>query len=219
MNKLYKRLALSGATGVVGAALIAAPAHACHPVGTIKKSVEDVTTSSTLTDANGVSTALVVDSGDTLQYVIKVSNTGQPAADGVNDMVNTALTDTLPAGIALASDPTQTTIAENLGTIKPGDSVTKTYAVKVTDTTDGDVITNKACFTGKSVNNSNNQSGCDTAVVKVHVPTPPTPPVTPTQPTVLPNTGAGNVLGIGGAAVVLGYAGYLLNAKRHAAQR
>lgn len=50
-------------------------------------------------------------------------------------------------------------------------------------------------------------SGYVTLTVKVHMPTTPTPPVTPpttpTPPTALPNTGAGDVVGIFGAVAVV----------------
>jgi len=199
------------------AAAIAAPAFACHPVGTITKGVQDQTTSSATTDANSVSAALSVNNGDTLVYIITVKNTGASASNGNNDMNNVVLTDALPAGVQMASG--QSAISEQLGTIKPGQSVTKTYTVKVTDTKDGDVITNTACYTGNSKDNKNNQKGCDSAVVKVHVPTPtpnPTPtPSTPQAPSTLPDTGStalSTSLAVTGATI-LGYALNLLRLK------
>jgi len=87
-----------------------------------------------------------------------------------DDMAYTVMTDTLPSGVELISNPSQRTITENIGTIVPGDKVTKQYQVKVTDSTDGDVITNQACYTGNSIAKDNAQSGCSTVVVKVRVP-------------------------------------------------
>lgn len=172
-----KILAISATIGI--AAIVAVPAFACHPNGVITKKVQDVTTSTSLVDANTATSALTVNNGDTLKYVITISNTG--AAGDLNAMINTVLKDTLPAGVQLASGGS--TISENLGTIQPGKSITKEYLVKVTDSKNDDVVTNKACFTGDSTDHKLPQSGCDTAVVKIHVPeTPVTPPATPAAP-------------------------------------
>jgi uncharacterized repeat protein (TIGR01451 family) len=204
-----------------------APAYAWHPIGTITKTVQDQTASGAASDANDAASAVTVAPGDTLLYSITVSNTGAATANGNNDMAGTKLTDTLPAGVTLVSNPSTQIITEDLGTIAPGEHVTKTYQVKVTSTTDGDVITNKACFSGNSSVGDSQQTGCDTAVVKVSVPTTPTPPVTPTTPTTplappttpaaaLPNTGSTGltaVLVIAGG-VGLGYAANVLRLRR-----
>ncbi len=228
MNKpRVTHLVQSSVIGVVLAALAISPAYACHPVGTINKSVEDLTTGSALVDANDDSTALSVNSGDTLEYVITVSNTAAQADNNQNDMVNTVVTDTLPSGVQYISDPSETSITDNVGTIAAGKSVTITYEVKVTSTQNGTYLTNTACFTANSVNNNDPQSGSDTAVVLVNVPTPtpaPTPAPTPTTPapaapTALPNTGPGNYIVPSAVLVsVLGYAGYMFRLKRHAAR-
>lgn len=188
---------------------VATPALAWHPKGTIIKKVQDITTNSALVDANDANSALAVNTGDTLKYVITVSNTGEADSKGYNDMAKTVMTDTLPAGIVLANGGGNT-ITENIGLIKPGQSVTKEYLVKVTAAQDGAVVTNKACFTGDSTVNDSPQKGCDNAVVKVKVPktpdTPKTPetPVTPEVPTIIPSTGpealVGTTLILAGAA-------------------
>jgi uncharacterized repeat protein (TIGR01451 family) len=212
-----KRVTLAAATGVttvlsIGA--LTATAYAWHPAGTINKSVQDQTTSSANVDANDATTALIVNSGDTLVYTVTVGNNGAAASNGNNDMAKTVVTDTLPAGLQLVGTAPNT----NLGTLKPGQSMTVKYTVKVTSTKDGDVITNKACFTGNSTAGDAPQSGCDTAVVKVHVP--PTPPVVPPstpQPPVLPDTGT-TALSAGlfvTAATLLGYALNALRLKLH----
>ncbi|HUB93050.1 MAG TPA: hypothetical protein VMB52_00960 [Verrucomicrobiae bacterium] len=172
-------------------AVLTSSAYAWHPQGTIQKEVQDQTTDSAIMDANDSSTALTVNTGDTLVYTITVSNTGAIASNGDNDMVDTIVTDTLPAGLQLVGSAPNT----NLGTIKPGQKTTIQYTAKVTDATDGDIITNQACFTGNSSAGDAPQNGCDTAVVKVHVPpaapAPSAPaPTPPPAPAALPNTGS-----------------------------
>jgi uncharacterized repeat protein (TIGR01451 family) len=224
MNK-FSKITVTSASSIILAASIVSPAFAWHPKGEIVKSVQNVTSGSALSDANDASTAVAAKPGDTLKYVITVKNAGDPDDSGNNDMAKTTMKDTLPAGVELTSDASQRTISEDLGTIKPGKSVTKEYTVKVTATTDG-IIENKACFTGDSKANDNPQNGCDSANVKVTVPpTPVTPPVTPvtpvtpttpTMPTTLPNTGPGQMVAVAAAAAAIGYAGYLLRIKRSA---
>lgn len=221
-----KKITMIAATGVTGIALataVVSPAFAWHPKGQIVKSVQNVTTGSALSDANTAAAAVAAKPGDTLKYVIVVSNVGDQDKSGGNDMAGTVMTDNLPAGVELASNPSQRQITENLGTIKPGKSVTKEYLVKVTAQQDG-VIENKACYTGDSTVHDNPQKGCDTANIKVTVPPAPvtpapvTPeaPVTPTQPaapTELPKTGPANIIMLGAAAAALGYAVNLLRLK------
>lgn len=223
--KNSKVLISSAVLSVVVAGAIAAPAFAWHPQGQIVKYVSNQTTGSAQSDANTIATAVAAKPGDTLKYVINVKNAGAADSKGYNDMAKTVMTDTLPAGVELVSNPAQRTITENLGLIKPGQTVSKEYVVKVTATKDG-VIENKACFTGNSTANDNPQSGCDVADVKVTVPTAPvTPPetpktpetpqtpetpVTPETPAELPSTGPGDLIV---PAVVLSaatYAGILL---------
>jgi uncharacterized repeat protein (TIGR01451 family) len=215
--KKVSLLTSASLTSLMAIGLVAAPAYAWHPKGVIVKKVQNQTAGSAISDANTKETAVSAAPGDTLVYTITISNTGAPAANNDDDMAATKLSDTLPTGIELVSNPTQRTITEDLGTITPGNSVTKTYAVKVTDTTDGDVITNKACFTGDSIVNDNPQSGCDVAIVTVKVP-PVTPPTTPTPPvtppvggsgaTTLPNTGNSALTAslLVGLAAIVGYA-------------
>lgn len=163
--KISKVLAVAGVTGVVAASAIAAPALAWHPKGVIKKYVQNQTTGSALSDANDV--AVDAKPGDTLKYVIEVSNIGN--AGKTNEMHFTKMTDTLPAGVELIANPGSRTITEDLGVIEPGKKKTKEYLVKVTSKKDG-VIENKACFTGDSEVKDRPQQGCDVANIKVTVP-------------------------------------------------
>src|SRR6266568_2523592 len=212
--KSLKVLGGASAMGIITAAMVAVPVFACFPQGKIVKTVQDVTSKSAVSDANEAANALSVIQGDVLTYTVTVSNQEtKVGSKGEDQMTNTTLTDTLPAGVQLISNPGQTTITENLGTISAKGSVTKSYQVKVTATTDGAVLTNKACYTsGSNLGSKYNQSGCDAAVVKVTVPVPtPTPTPTPTPPpaaptptptptpvtptaTALPNTGAATFL-------------------------
>jgi uncharacterized repeat protein (TIGR01451 family) len=163
---------------------------AWHPQGTIKKSVQNVTDGGPVSDANSASAAVSAKPGDVLRYTVVVSNVAANASNGDNDMAYTVMKDNLPTGVALVSDPAKRAINEDMKTITPGKSVTKTYDIKVTSTTDGAVIDNQACFDADSIVHDNPQSGCDHAFIKVHVPpTPPTPtPPTPTPPTPTPPT-------------------------------
>jgi uncharacterized repeat protein (TIGR01451 family) len=167
---------------------------AWHPQGTIKKSVQNVTANGPVVDANTATTAVFAKPGDILNYIIVVSNVAPSARNQYNDMAYTVMTDTLPAGVELVSNPTKRNIVENIGTILPGKSVAKMYQVRVISTTSGSLIENKACFKADSVVKDNPQSGCDLALTKIKIPvttptptpptqTPPTPPTTPTPPT------------------------------------
>jgi uncharacterized repeat protein (TIGR01451 family) len=223
-------------SGIIAAVAISGTALAWHPQGTITKSVQDITANGTMQQADTDAAAVTVKPGDVLDYEIVISNTASKASNNENDMANTVMTDTLPNGIELLSNTSETTITQNIGTIKPGDKVTEDYVVKVTANTDGEIITNKACFTGNSVVNDDAQSGCDVAEIKVSNPAAPTPAPTPTTPATttptpttpapsapapavpapqsIPNTGPGGdaiVLGVFSAAA--GYIGYVLRLK------
>lgn len=212
-----KLLLSAGVIATVAIISISTTALAWHPKGVITKKVQNVTTGSTLSEADTVSAAVAAKPGDTLKYVIEVRNDGAPASNNHNDMAKTVMTDTLPAGIELVSNPSQRTITENLGTLTPGQKVTKEYAVKVTALKSG-TIENTACFTGDSAVNDSPQKGCNPAVVKVTVPAPPvTPPVTTTpetpapkveMPAELPTTGPESLFG---AAIALGAAWFAIH--------
>jgi len=211
-----KKLLISSVTGVAMAGLMVAPVFACTPKGVITKFVTDVTTGSQMVDANAVADALVVHPGDTLLYTVVIANNGGTTNDDADAMIETVLTDNLPAGVTPVSG--SAAINETVGRISEHSKVTKTYNVTVSkDAKDGDVITNQACFTGEATNHDKNQhqKGCDVAIVKVSVPTPPVtpqPPVTP--PKELPHTGIGNLLPLTGLSASLGYAANLLRLKR-----
>lgn len=151
--------------------LTAGIAAACHPQGVILKDVQNLTTKSATVKADTNATALVAHPGDTLVYHISVAN----KATGRDDqMINTIITDALPAGLELVKQD-----SFNLGQINMKQTVERTITVKVTAKTAG-VIKNQACFTGDSTDHKVPQKGCDLAYIKVEVPTPsPSPSVSP----------------------------------------
>lgn len=182
ISKVLLSVSLIGAlclTGLSGTAL------AWHPKGVITKKVQNITANTALSEADTAAQAVAAKPGDTLKYVIEIRNDGAPDAKGYNDMAKTVMTDALPTGVQLASNPAQRQITENIGLIKPGQKVVKEYLVKVNTSKDS-TITNTACFTGDSTANDNPQKGCNPAVIKVTVPPAPEKPqvpVTPTTPT------------------------------------
>lgn len=221
--KVSKVLLSAGLIGIISLAGLASTAYAWHPKGIITKKVQNVTTGSMLSDADTLGAAVAAKPGETLKYVIEVSNIGAADSKGYNDMASTVMTDTLPTGIELVSNPAQRQISENLGTIKPGKSVVKEYLVKVTAATAG-AIENTACFTGNSTANDNPQQGCNPAVVTVTIPetpvttvpeTPKKPVVTPQVPAELPHTGiAENVIFSSFALGLLVYVTYIYVSSR-----
>jgi uncharacterized repeat protein (TIGR01451 family) len=225
MKSTTKLLATAGVTGVVLAGAFTGTAAAWHPKGVITKYVQNQTTNGQMSDANTTATAVSAKPGDTLKYTIIVENKGAAASNGYNDMHYTKMTDTLPAGVELVSDPTKRTINEDLGVIKPGQKVTKEYIVKVTSQKDADVIENKACFTGDSEVKDQPQKGCDPAIIKVTVPPKPEEPKKEepkkeepkkeilSAATTLPETGAGSLVAPVGIAAGLGYAANVVRLK------
>jgi len=236
MKSSITLIAASSVTGIIMAGALVSPAFAWDPKGTIVKSVQNQTANGQMSDANDEQNAVTAKPGDLLKYSIVIANDGDADNKGMNDMAKTTVTDTLPAGVELVINPAMRTITEDLGTVKPGQKVTKEYVVKVTADADGTVLSNKACFTGNSTANDNPQQGCDVAVVKVtnpktETPTTPTTPETPTTTTTtttpttpqvlatstaLPNTGAGDMLVPAGAVAGIGYAANMLRLKRRA---
>ena len=222
--KNLKLLATASVTGVVLAGSLSGTVLAWHPEVQITKYVTNVTAGGQMADANDAASAVSTKPGDTIKYTIVIENTAKAADKEYNDLYLTKMTDKLPVGVELVSDASKRDITEDLGILKPGAKVTKEYTLKVTSTKDGDVVTNEACVTGNSKVNDAPRKDCDTAVIKVKVPTPPVtpePPKTPEQPkpqvssaaTTLPATGPANVIAGTGTVTALGYAGNLLRLK------
>lgn len=166
---MVKRTLMVLSAGAVLALTATNVAFAWHPKADIIKKVQNVTSNSVLADANNDTSAVASKPGDTLKYVIEVSNVGQPNQQGYNDLHYTVLSDTLPAGVELVANPAQREIKENLGVLKPGQKVTKEYLVKVTSQTNGQIVTNEACVDGDSEVKDHIQHKCDVAKVKVTV--------------------------------------------------
>lgn len=224
MTALTKIVAGISISGIVALGALTQTSLAWHPEGKIIKKVQNVTTGSELAEADTESAAISAKPGDTLKYVITISNIAKPADKNWNDLAYIKMTDTLPAGVELVDSPSKRVISESLGTLKPGKSITKEYLVKVTSKTDGS-IKNTACFTGDSEVKDNPKQGCNPAIVKVTVPpvvpetpevpeTPkteiPAPEKTPELPAELPETGAaetifGSILGAGSLAYALNH--------------
>lgn len=208
MKKGYVMLAASVVTSALVFGGLTGTAAAWHPVGKIDKKVQNVSASGSAQDADNQASAVQTAPGDVLKYIVKVWNEGQPHVQGYNDMVDVKVTDTLPAGIELVGNPAQRELKETIDRLRPGESKTFEYAVKVAKADDG-FVKNTACFTGDSEVGDAHQEGCNDAVIKVKKATPPqTPPPTPTPPQVLPVTGAGNVVGLFTGISGLGYAAH-----------
>ncbi|HVI69021.1 MAG TPA: hypothetical protein VM581_01040 [Magnetospirillaceae bacterium] len=204
------KLLLVGLT-LAASLAIAQPALAWHPQIKVVKKVQNVTANSAVADANTNADAVSAKPGDTLKYVVEISNPAQAAQNEWNDLHYTIMTDELPAGVELASNPSQRKITENIGVILPGGKVTKEYLVKVTSKTNGAYINNEACADGDSKVHDTNPKphDCDNAIVKVHVPEEPKTPETPKTPELpkeIPSTGpeALFVSGFGLGAVTYG---------------
>jgi uncharacterized repeat protein (TIGR01451 family) len=228
MKSSIKVVATSTLTGVVLAGAFTTQAFAWHPVAKITKYVQNQTTAGAMVDANDAASAVSAKPGDLLKYTIVVENAGEADSKGYNDLAKTVMTDKLPAGVELLVNPSLRNISEDLGTLKPGQKVTKEYVVKVTSDKDKDVLENAACVDGNSTANDNVQHKCDSAFVTVTNPpvvqeppkeTPKPTPEVKAETTSLPNTGAGSWFLPAGIAGGLGYAGNMLRLKRRAAKQ
>ena len=206
MKKVYLLLAASVVTGGMLLGL-AGTALAWHPVGKISKKVQNVTAGGQLVVAEDEEDAIDAKPGDTLKYVVKVWNEGQANAQGYNDMVNITMTDNLPDGVEFVSGAKE---VEKVTRLKPGESKTFEYTVKVIKKEKG-IVENTACFVGNTEVNDNKQEGCADANVRVKVDEPkkeePKKETTPQvlSATTLPVTGAGGVAGVFVGMSGLGY--------------
>jgi len=230
MNKLSTFSSATALTLLVTAS-VAGTAVAWHPQGQIIKSVQNLTTNGKLSDANTAAAAVSAKPGDILQYTVEIKNIAPAASNHDNDMAFVGMADALPAGVVLVDTPNVRVVTAQPDNIVPGQSFVKTFKVKVTETTDGKLIENSACYSADSTVKDQPIDGCDVADIKVSNPTPVTPPATTTPdkpvvatpakaddlavPAELPNTGIGSVVPVAGTLTALvGYAANALRLKR-----
>lgn len=143
---------------VVSPIVFSRSAYAQNPSGVITMTIQDLTTGSTITQSTSYVFAPVVNTGDELQYQVLLSNQG--SSPGNDQMVNTVVTNQLPAGLSLVSEDNL-----NVGTLDASQQAYLNIFVTVTATSAG-LIQNQACFTGNSITGSSPQSGCATSFVK-----------------------------------------------------
>ncbi|MEO6761806.1 MAG: PKD domain-containing protein [Candidatus Saccharimonadales bacterium] len=186
-------------------------ANACVASFTVpKKPIPPVPSVKIVKDVDGVKQKQVA-VGQVFTYNVTVTN------DGKVDLKNVVVTDVPPAGVSLLSADKGTisgnTWAYTMSSLKIGEHMTFALTGKVDAYKEGNLV-NTACVNAPEVNPEypKDNDMCDTATVTV---TPPAaiPPVTPpaiTPAQVLPNTGAGDVVGIFAGAVVVGTLGYRL---------
>lgn len=158
-------------------------AYAWHPQALITKTEQDTTANSNSVSATAAVTVdnksdstvgqqvLTVTPGDIVNYKITINNPANPAANHDNDLANITLTDYLPKGVSLTTQASQSQLVEKLADLAPQQSKTYSYSVNITDQTDGDILTNKACIEGSSANNDvTGLQACTSVTVEVRVP-------------------------------------------------
>lgn len=187
-TKVYIMICALCTATIAGNLLSAVVAAAQDPMVVIKQSVQNQTTNSPLSEADTKEQALQAKPGDVIKYVITIKNNAAEAENNKNDFAFTKLIDALPAGVELVSNGATREINEDLGNIQPGKTVTKEYIVKVTGR-DGDVLENKACFTGRFEAENKAQSDCEPAFVAIaEQPKEPSTPTPTTPATETPKT-------------------------------
>lgn len=136
------------------------------------------------------------------KYQLIVTNTGDEA------LTHVVVTDKAPNGVSFLSATGATIVNNGINYTIPhlavGQHVTITITAVVTGNVTDDIV-NKACVNASEVNPTQptKSDSCDTATVSE------TPPEQP-QENELPDTGAGSVVGIFGAAAVVGTISYRL---------
>ena len=129
--------------------------------------------------------------GEIFTYKVVVKNTGDI------DLTNVLVSDTAPEGVTLIGAQVGSIVGNKwtytIPSLKVGESQEFTMTAKVAGYDEGAMV-NTACVNAPEVNpgQPDKDDACDTATVTVPKPE---IPVTPEVP-VLPNTGAGNIIGI-----------------------
>jgi len=124
--------------------------------------------------------------GEVFTYKIVVTNTGD------TELKNALVTDPAPAGVTMLGADNGTIVGNKwtyvVASLKAGESQTFTITAKVAVYQAGAMV-NTACVNALEINPTtpDKDDACDTATVTVP---------TPETPSVLPNTGAGDVIGL-----------------------
>ena len=144
--------------------------------------------------------------GEIFTYKVVVKNTGDI------DLTNVVVTDAAPEGVTLIGAQVGSIVGNKwtytIASLKAGESQEFTMTAKVAVYREGAMV-NTACVNAPEVNpdTPDKDDACDTATVTVPEPEKPQPPVTPE----LPNTGAGNIIGIfAGVVFIAGLAHRLM---------
>jgi len=153
--------------------------------------------------------AVEVEVGEIFTYKVVVKNTGDI------DLVNVAVSDTAPSGVTLLAAQlgsiTGNKWTYTIASLKIGESREFTMTAKVAVYQAGSMV-NTACVNAPEVNPNtpDKDDACDTATVTVP---------TPETPTELPNTGAGNVIGMFfGTVVTAGLLHYFVMGRKKVTQ-
>jgi len=153
--------------------------------------------------------AVEVEVGEVFTYKVVVKNTGDI------DLVNVAVSDTAPSGVTLIAAQLGSILGNKwtytISSLKIGESREFTMTAKVAVYQAGSMV-NTACVNAPEVNPNtpDKDDACDTASVTV-----PTPEI----PTELPNTGAGNVIGLFfGTVVTAGLLHYFVSNRKKVTQ-
>lgn len=145
--------------------------------------------------------------GEIFTYKVVVKNTGDI------DLTNVVVTDAAPEGVTLIGAQVGSIVGNKwtytIASLKAGESQEFTMTAKVAVYREGAMV-NTACVNAPEVNpdTPDKDDACDTATVTVPEPEKPQPPVVTPE---LPNTGAGNIIGIfAGVVFIAGLAHRLM---------
>jgi uncharacterized repeat protein (TIGR01451 family) len=222
---LSRKLAAATVSGVAAAIMFAAPVFAA--VGQIEGGdiywAKDVTQNGAFVDPTSAK------AGDTLIYRVRIHNPGEACLSNVQvkAILPSAAGTSNKSTITVWADAATTNFISDTATVNLSDNQTISYVSGTTQLLDNNgvlstlpetIFTSGVNIGGVCVSTNNERFVQFQA--KVNTPTPVTP-VTPTtttttttHPTTLPNTGAGDVLGIFAGASAAGTAAHAVIARR-----